>query len=74
VPSWIASYVWTLSGGRITPDTLDYLLWELPLKIGWQCYHSELLKQGAKTVRADASVSNTVAQLEQLIAQRNKGN
>jgi hypothetical protein len=37
-------------------------------------YHAELLKQGAKTVRADASVSNTVAQLEQLIAQRNKGN
>lgn len=66
----MASYVWTLAGGRITPDTVDYLLWDLPLKVGLQFFHAEIIKQGGKTIRADASVSNTVKQMERWIAKR----
>ena len=42
----------TLSGGSISAATVDYILWELPLSIGWQLYHSALVQNGAKTVKA----------------------
>lgn len=49
---------------------MDYLLWDLPLKVGLQFFHAEIIKQGGKTIRADASVSNTVKQMERWIAKR----
>jgi hypothetical protein len=58
MPSDTASYVWTLSGGHITAEILEFLLWELPLKIGNQLIHASVLnmpmQQCLKTVPIDA--------------------
>jgi hypothetical protein len=59
-----------LSGGRITPGIIEYLLWELPLKVGNQLFHACLLnlpmQQGLKTVALDDG--NALAGIERLQA------
>ncbi len=51
----MASYLWTLSGGRITPETEYYLKWVLPLKIGWQYWHCAIVASGTKTVLPESA-------------------
>ena len=74
-PSDSASYVWTLSGGCITEDTLRYLLWDLPLKIGNQLLAASLvnlpMQQGLKLVKLDeGNVTSDVARLEEIVKAR----
>jgi 5,10-methylene-tetrahydrofolate dehydrogenase/methenyl tetrahydrofolate cyclohydrolase len=66
-----------LSGGRITPGIIEYLLWELPLKIGNQLLHSALLslpmQQGLRTVSLeDISVQSDVDRLTAIVMARMK--
>ena len=66
-----------LSGGRITPGIIEYILWELPLKIGQQLYHAALLnlsmQQGLRTVGLDdGDIKSDIERLTAIVAQRMK--
>ncbi len=67
--------MWTLSGGRITPGIIEYLLWELPLKIGNQLIHASLLnlpmQQGIRTVALEeGSIQAEVDRLTAVVLAR----
>lgn len=66
----MASYVHALSGGCISPETEQYLLWELPLARGWAYYHAALCSQGAKTIKLGTEPLDWVARLRQVVAAR----
>ena len=75
-PSDYASYVWILSGGVITEQSLHYLLWELPLKIGNQLYHAAILHlpmtAGVKTIPLEDFDITNMEKLHRIVEERMK--
>ena len=73
MPSWVASYLWTLSGGRIDQETEWFLRWVLPLKRGYQYYHAALIENGRKTVSRSDTILSRFEKFRAMIAGNSKG-